>query len=66
MIKSNKQVSIKHFFTKKGKESGKFHFLPLKAISEAIHYEAALSMQDQICKAETLWAMKTVKEDFPF
>ena len=23
-------------------------------------------MQDQICKAETLWTMKTAKEDFPF
>ena len=64
--KGNKQVSIKHFFTKKGKDSDKFHLLPQKAASEATHCEATLSMQDQICKAETLWAMKTAKEDFPF
>ena len=48
-----KQVSIKHFFTKKGKDSSKFHLLPQKAASEAIHCEATLSIQDQICKAET-------------
>ena len=50
MIKGKKQVSIKHFFTKKGKESDKFHLLPQKAASEATHCEATLSMQDQICK----------------
>ena len=47
-------------------DSDKFHLLPQKAASEAAHYEATLSMQDQICKAETLWAMKTAKEDFAF
>ena len=52
--KGNKQVSIKHFFSKKGKDSDKFHLLPQKAASEATHCEATLSMQDQICKAETL------------
>ena len=64
--KGIKQVSIKHFFIKKGKDSNKFHLHPQKAASEATHCEATLSMQDQICKAETLWAMKTAKEDPPF
>ena len=64
--KGNNQVSIKHFFIKKGKDSDKFHLFPQKAASEATHCEATLSMQDQICKAETLWAMKIAKEDFPF
>ena len=64
--KGNKQVSIKHFFIKKGKNSDKFHLLPQKTASEATHCEATLSLQDQISKAETLWAMKTAKEDLPF
>ena len=64
--KGNKQVSIKHFFTKKGKDSNKFHLLPQKATSEATHCETTFSMHNQICKANTLWAMKTAKEDFPF
>ena len=61
----NKQVSIKHFFIKKEKDSDRFHLLPQKAANEATH-GATLSMQDQICKAQTLWTMKTAKEDFPF
>ena len=40
--------------------------LPQKEASEATHCKATLSMQDQICKAETLWGMKTAKEDFSF
>ena len=51
--KRNKQVSIKHIFLKKGKDSGKFHLLPQKEASEDTHCEATLNMQDQICKAET-------------
>ena len=64
--KGKKQVSMKHFFTKKGKDSNKFHLLSQKATSEATYCEATLSMQDQICKAELLWAMKTAKKDLPF
>ena len=42
--KGNKQISIKHFFTKKGKDSDKFHLLPQKTASEATHCETTLSM----------------------
>ena len=33
--------------------------------SKAVHREA-MSLSDQICKAETLWALNTAKDDFSF
>ena len=34
--------------------------------SKADHREETMSLQDQICKAEALWALKTAKDDFSF
>ena len=62
-VKSKCQLNIS---LPRREKTDKFHLLPQKAASEATHCEATLSMQDQICKAETLWAMKTAKEDFAF
>ena len=34
--------------------------------SKADHREETMSLPDQICKAEALWALKTAKDDFSF
>ena len=34
--------------------------------SKADHGEETMSLPDQICKAEALWALKTAKDDFSF
>ena len=34
--------------------------------SKADHREETMSLPDQICKAEALWALKTAKGDFSF
>ena len=34
--------------------------------SKADHGEETMSLPDQICKAEALWALKTTKDDFSF
>ena len=63
MIKETSKYQLNISLPRKQK-SDKFHLLRQKAASEATHWEATLSMEDQICKAETLWAMKTSQEDF--
>ena len=34
--------------------------------SKADHGAESMSLPDQICKAEALWALKTAKDDFSF
>ena len=65
MIKETSKYQLNISLPRKEKID-KFHLLPQKAAREATHCEATLSMEDQICKAGTLWAMKTSKEDFSF
>ena len=38
----------------------------LPNISKGDHREETMSLPDQICKAEPLWALKTAKDDFSF
>ena len=64
MIKETSKYQL-NISVPRREKTDKFHLLPQKTSSEATLCEATLSMQDQICKAETLLAMKTAKEDFP-
>ena len=61
----SKQVSIKHFFMKTVKDADKGQS-SLPDTSKADHREETMSLPDQICKAEVLWALKTAKDDFSF
>ena len=38
----------------------------LSDASKADHREETMSLPDQICKAEALWALKTAKDHFSF
>ena len=59
----SKQPLIKHFFMKtvKGTDKGQSSLLDK---SKADHRGETMSLPDQICKAEALWALKTAKDDF--
>ena len=61
----SKQPSIKHFFMKTVKNADKGQS-SLPDTSKADHGEETMSLPDQICKAEALWALKTSKDDFSF
>ena len=61
----SKQPSIKHFFMKTVKDADKAQS-SLPDTSKADHREETMSLPDQICKAEALWALKSVKDDFSF
>ena len=61
----SKQPSIKHFFMKTVKDADKGQS-SLPDTSKADHREETMSLPDQICKAEALWALKTAKDDFSF
>ena len=60
-----KQPLIKHFFMKTVKDTDKGQTSLLDK-SKADHEEETMSLPDQICKAEALWALKTAKDDFSF
>ena len=60
----SKQPLIKHFMkTVKDTDKGQSSLLDK---SKADHGEETMSLPDQICKAEALWALKTAKDDFSF
>ena len=59
----SKQPSIKHFFMKTVKDADKGQS-SLPDTSKADHREETMSLPDQICKAEALWALKTAKDNF--
>ena len=61
----SKQPLIKHFFMKTVKDTDKGQSSHLDK-SKAGHGEETMSLPDQICKAEALWALKTAKDDFSF
>ena len=61
----SKQPLIKHFFMKTVKDTDKGQSSLLDK-SKADHGEETMSLPDQICKAEALWALKTAKDDFLF
>ena len=61
----SKQPLIKHFFMKTVKDTDKGQSSLLDK-SKADHGEETMSLPDQICKAEALWALKTAKDDFSF
>ena len=61
----SKQPSIKHFFMKTVKDADKGQS-SLPDTSKADHREETMSLPDQICKADALWALKTAKDDFSF
>ena len=61
----SKQPLIKHFFMKTVKDTDKGQSSLLDK-SKADHGEETMSLPDQICKAEPLWALKTAKDDFSF
>ena len=56
-----KQASIKDFFmrTKSGDQ-------PKTTEIECKGSESTLTVQDQVLKAETLWALKTASDNIPF
>ena len=58
------QVSIQEFFVKKAKDT-----ITSERVVEPCgckDTESAMTVQDQIMKAETLWALKTASENFSF
>ena len=58
------QVSIQEFFVKKAKDT-----ITSERVVETCgskDTESAMTVQDQIMKAETLWALKTARENFSF
>ena len=58
------QVSIQEFFSKKAKDT-----ITSERVVEPCgskDTESAVTVQDQIMKAETLWALKTASENFSF
>lgn len=59
-----KQASIKEFFVKKGKDVCSSDTVVEPCSSKDV--ENVLTVQDQIVKAETLWALKTASENFSF
>ena len=61
--KRNKQVSIEHFFTKKAKDTSKAVCVESPNQKVAGQYEATLCVQNQLCKAKTLWALKTANDN---
>ena len=61
----SKQPLIKHFFMKTVKDTDKGQSSLLDK-SKAEHGEETMSLPDQICKAEALWALETAKDDFSF
>ena len=61
----SKQPLIKHFFMKTVEDADKGQ-PSLPDTSKADHREETMSLPDQICKAEALWALKTAKDDFSF
>ena len=61
----SKQPSINHFFMKTVRNADKGQS-SLPDTSKADHREETMSLRDQICKAEALWALKTAKDDFSF
>ena len=56
--KGNKQVSIEHFYTKKAKDTSKVVCVESPNQMVVVQCEATLNVQDQLCKAKTLWALK--------
>ena len=61
----SKQPLIKHFFMKTVRDTDKGQSSLLDK-SKADHGEETMSLPDQICKAEAIWALKTAKDDFSF
>ena len=61
----SKQPLIKHFFMKTVKDTDEGRSSLLDK-SKADHGEETMSLPDQICKAEALWALKTAKDHFLF
>ena len=59
-----KQASIKEFFIKKGKDTCSSDTAIEPCSSKDT--ETVMTIQDQIVKAETLWALKTASENFSF
>ena len=59
-----KQVSIRNLFMKKTKQTHQPQMVDKKP--ESKDNESVLTVQDQVSKAETLWALKTVSENFSF
>ena len=66
MIKETSKYQLNISLLRREKTLTNFICFLKRSASEATCCEETLSMQDQICKAKTLWAMKTAKEDFPF
>ena len=64
----SKQASIKHFFVNKAKDTGPIPSTSSnpETTSDTGEREETMSLSDQICKAEALWALKTAKDDFSF
>ena len=59
-----KQVSIKDLFMKKTKQTGQPQMVDKKP--ESKDNESVLTVQEQVSKAETLWALKIVSENLSF
>ena len=59
----SKQPLIKHFFMKTVKDTDKGQSSLLDK-SKAEHGEETMSLPDQICTSEALWALETAKDTF--